>query len=218
MWHVDDQRGDSIIGKACGLRTGAGGVHRVVLQHVSTRLQHVIPNAIIYTNRYPAEPRPLLLNPPRRMFPDKSPAGFNSTGPAKGGECRFNTGLPRTLLPTAFSGDIDEVAVWEVALSDAMIAAHAVGALHKGLPYTYTDPGGASPPADPTSGALDLHEFAPGTQLPTPPSSSNGTRGVTASCLEQLRSFPAPRYAQPGSTKLPPLSNCMDAQYMVSVL
>ena len=47
----------------------------------------------------------------------QSPAGFNSTGPAfsPGGApavCTFITGEPLVLLPAAFGGDIDEVAVW----------------------------------------------------------------------------------------------------------
>jgi hypothetical protein len=150
----------------------------------------------------------------------QSPAGFSSTGPAVGAVCTFSTGEPLVLLPAAFGGDIDEVAVWTTALTDTHIAAHAAGALRTGggVPYCYTDPGGAAPPADPTDGPFDLREFAPGTQLPTPPDSPNGTRGVALTCLQQLQAFPPPRYAANNSggraAALPPLSNCMDPDYM----
>ena len=150
----------------------------------------------------------------------QSPAGFSSTGPAVGAVCTFSTGEPLVLLPAAFGGDIDEVAVWTTALTDTHIAAHAAGALRTGggVPYCYTDPGGALPPADPTGGPFDLREFAPGTQLPTPPDSPNGTRGVALTCLQQLQAFPPPRYAANNSggraAALPPLSNCMDPDYM----
>ena len=150
----------------------------------------------------------------------QSPAGFNSSGPARRfnstyDACSFHTGEPRTLLPQALGGDLDEVAVWTTALSDTHIAAHAAGALRRGEPYAFTDPGGPPPPVDPTDGAFDLNEFAPGTQLPTPADSPNGTRGVTATCLQQLQAFPPPRYAAtPAPRALPPLSNCMDSNYM----
>ena len=95
----------------------------------------------------------------------QSPAGFNSTGPAQPlnstyRTCSFNTGENRTLLPTALGGDIDEVAVWSTALSDTHIAAHAAGALNRGEPYTFTDPGGAPPPVEPTDGPFDLKEHS----------------------------------------------------------
>ena len=145
----------------------------------------------------------------------QSPPGFNSSGAAVPvGTCNFLSSLPRILLPSAFGGDIDEVAVWETALTDTHIAAHAAGALQHGLPYVFTDPGGKVPPPDPTGGSLNLQEFAPGTQLPTPLNSKFGTQGVNISCLDQLKSFPAPRFAVRTRYPLPPLSNCMDPQYM----
>ena len=152
----------------------------------------------------------------------QSPAGFgfNSTGPAvpfnsMHRACSFHTGEPRTLLPDALGGDGDEVAIWTTALSDTHIAAHAAGALRRGEPYSFTDPGGPPPHVDPTDGPFDLKEFAPGTQLPTPADSPNGTRGVTQTRLQQLQAFPPPRYAaSPAPRPLPPLSNCMDSNYM----
>jgi hypothetical protein len=125
----------------------------------------------------------------------------------------FTSGETITFLSDSFAGDIDEVAVWEVPLPESLIHAHAVGALKDKQPYRLDDPGGVVPPAPNRTGEFDLKEFAPGTQLPTPAGLS--TQGVTVSCLDQIRSFPVPRYpASPAYRRLQPLSNCMDSNYM----
>ena len=124
--------------------------------------------------------------------------------------------------------DIDEVAIWESALSDAAIFAHSQDALVHHREYSSSVPITPAPGPVATAGAFDLREFAPGTELPTPPfvKGQNAkeaiavpggvTLGVNTSCLDQLAdAFPAPRWpATPAPRKLGPLSNCMDPRYM----
>ena len=143
--------------------------------------------------------------------PTRLGVGWNSTGPCGGGSGGFLSGENITFLATALGGDIDEVAIWETGLPNTLIVAHAGDALARHVPYRLEDPGGGPvPPPDPTVGALDPREFAPGTILPTPPHTP--TRGVNASCLEQLQSYPAPRY--PAGKRIRALSNVMAPKYM----
>ena len=124
-----------------------------------------------------------------------------------------------TLLSTHFDGAIDEVALFEVALPDAMIAQHYADAMaHKPYSLVLRPPfsAGAPTPA-PVAGLMDSREFAPGTICPgwsanCTPSRCNTTAGTSdgyyqGACiecitrgnrsqqdpLEQLRSFPSPR-------------------------
>ena len=144
--------------------------------------------------------------------PARLGVGWNSTGPCGGGSGGFESGEALTFLPTALGADVDEVAVWEQALPDTLLVAHAGDALVRHAPYRLADPGGGPPPPpDPTAGALDPREFARGTvllPLPLPhPLPHTPTVGATTGCLAQLQSYPAPRY--PGGPRLRALSNVM---------
>jgi hypothetical protein len=123
----------------------------------------------------------------------ESQTSFKSvSAPGPQGGVNFSSGERIAFLNDTFDGDIDEVAIWEVPLTESLIHAHAVEALQDGKPYRLSDPGGLVPPAPNRTGEFDLKEYAPGTQLPTPAGAP--TQGVTVSCLEQLRHFPVPRY------------------------
>ena len=130
--------------------------------------------------------------------------------------CKLLLTEPIDFLPSTFDGDIDEVAIWEVPLTDAMIYAHSQDALKHHRAYTLGTPTSSLPPAPapvPLSGAFNLKEFAVGTVLPTP--FGTVTSGVNVSCLAQLQSFPSPRFPpNPTPFKVAPLSNCMDPRYM----
>ena len=135
------------------------------------------------------------------------------------------------ILPSPFDGGIDEVALYEVALPDALIVQHYEDAMaHK--PYSASVHGdgrsadtAAAPPADPPL-EFDLKDFPPGTLLPTPAFTGCGkphcaehsTPGVKLSPLAQLQSYPLPRY-RPGpvpghSWSLQKLGNCMNTAYL----
>jgi hypothetical protein len=111
---------------------------------------------------------------------------------------------PLLLLPSAFDGAIDEVALYEEPLPDAVIHQHWRDAMgHK----AYTFEAAAPPPAptpDPIHGSYDARDYAPGTLLPT---TGVNTQGVNVSALDQIASFPLPRYQQRnnGSTDVPEL-------------
>ena len=136
------------------------------------------------------------------------------------------------MLPSAFDGGIDEVALYETALPDALIVQHYADAMsHK--PYSPSvrstlngaadAPPAVAPPVDPAP-SFDMKEYPPGTLLPTPKASGCGTPhctemptpGVKLSPLAQLQSFPLPRYHSPPTGKfvLQRLGNCMDASYL----
>ena len=73
------------------------------------------------------------------------------------------------MLPSAFDGGIDEVALYEEALPDELIVQHFSDAMSH-QPYSSTVSPSARavpPPADPAP-QYDLQEYAPGTLLPTP--------------------------------------------------
>lgn len=63
------------------------------------------------------------------------------------------------------------------------------------LRYTFVDLGKPPPPAPNVNGTMDIQGFAPGTILPTPP--GNTTQGVRITPLDQLKTFPDPRYKSP---------------------
>lgn len=97
---------------------------------------------------------------------------------------------------------LDEMAIYETALPDAVVYAHFADAMIHHRPYSvgsFDFPPAPAPtpvrPADPTSltaDDFDLLEFAPGTVLPTP--KGNATQGVHVSAVDQLRRFPRPRF------------------------
>ena len=80
------------------------------------------------------------------------------------------------MLPSAFDGGIDEVALWETALPDEVIVQHYQDALaHRPYSTTVKRNSGemASPPADPPL-EFDMQDYPPGTLLPTPPATGCG--------------------------------------------
>ena len=73
-----------------------------------------------------------------------------------------------TLLPSAFDGDLDEVAVYGAALSNGTIWAHFQSATRQHSPYPFAAVSAPAPPPLPAEGALNTSDFPPGTSLPTP--------------------------------------------------
>eukprot|EP01047_Picozoa_sp_COSAG01_P015077 COSAG01_NODE_748_length_13852_cov_46.032502_2_plen_616_part_00 len=107
---------------------------------------------------------------------------------------------PLLMLPTVFDGAIDEVALYEHALSDDMIYAHWRSSIVEHKPYSFEAPTAAAPPPTPIHGTYDLEEYAPGTRLPSPSVGNPVTQGVRLSPLQQLRSWPGARYHAPPLT------------------
>ena len=112
------------------------------------------------------------------------------------------------LLPEPFDGDLDEVALYEMALPDEVIRRHYREAMLDGTAYSFgVAPVGPAPDPDPAP-KYDLREFAPGTVLPTPPVPLGSdpklrpgpTRNGNVSVIDQLQSFPLPRYP-PGTLR-----------------
>ena len=98
---------------------------------------------------------------------------------------------------------LDEMAVYESALPDAVVYAHYEDAMLHHRPYRMGSSSDLPAPPAPspvrpanaskmTAEDYDLNEFAPGTVLPTP--KGNATPGVTVSALAQLQPFPRPRF------------------------
>ena len=88
---------------------------------------------------------------------------------------------------------LDEMAIYESALTDETIYQHYADAMLHHRPYTMATTGLPPVPAPtPIRQGFDLTEFAPGTQIPTP--AGNATQGVTVGAIEQLKRFPRPRF------------------------
>ena len=105
------------------------------------------------------------------------------------------------VLPTAFDGAVDEIAVYEQALPDAVIYAHYQSAIaHQ--PYSFESPTAPAPAPDSIHGNLNLFDYAPGTIMPT---AGVNTQGVNISARDQLASFPSPRYSSEVSAAMPAL-------------
>jgi hypothetical protein len=119
---------------------------------------------------------------------------------------------------------LDEMAVYETALPDAVVYAHYEDAMVHHRPYTMSSASLPPPPAPSpvrpadrtklTAADYDLLEFAPGTVLPTP--RGNATAGATISAIDQLRHFARARFdsravADHGMMRN---FNWMDASYM----
>lgn len=143
-----------------------------------------------------------------------SPFAGSATGPFIPQPHAGGTPQPFELLPDHFDGAIDEVALWDEALPDAVIAQHHADAMaHK--PYTAPSMVNLATPVPspaPVAGLLRATDFAVGTVCPgwtsncTPavcnhswPFQGAGAAGITRgdstqlSALQQLRAFPAPR-------------------------
>jgi hypothetical protein len=121
---------------------------------------------------------------------------------------------------------LDEMAIYEEALPPDVVFAHYLDAMTHHRPYGMKT-SGLSPaptpnpvrPADPKNmqaSDYDPMDFAPGTELPTPP--GNATQGVIITAIEQLRHFPRPRFdtvaVSSASHKMMRNFNWMDVSYM----
>ena len=125
-------------------------------------------------------------------------SGFMNNLTCAGMGCGQDVRSPLLILPTVFDGAIDEIALHEHPLPDAVIYAHYKQAILKHTPYMFD--GATLPPAPPPSpihGDYDKEEYAPGTVLPSPSTGNPVTQGVNVSPLQQLQSWPAPRYHAP---------------------
>lgn len=81
-----------------------------------------------------------------------------------------------------YYGGIDEIAIYNKDLPNKLIYKHYLQ-FQQGLPYSFlNDYTQTIPTAPPVTGSIDLAEFAP------------GHPNVTVDFLNQLKSFPAPRY------------------------
>lgn len=98
-----------------------------------------------------------------------------------------------------FDGQYDEIAFYNMSLPQTLIYKHYTDALI-GKTYSFTNNTTAVPATSAISGPLDMTEFAPG--HPT----------VSVPALEQLKSFPLPRY-KPGNTLLKNF-NWIDLMYL----
>jgi hypothetical protein len=124
-----------------------------------------------------------------------------------------------TLLPTAFDGAVDEVAVYSSALANGTIHKHFETAVHSHKMYPFDAVHTPAPPPSPADGAYNLSDFHPGMVLPTPAGNSSAEGSTLALPLDQLKAFPDPRFlAKPatgpdiGSPQA--LFNWMDPHYM----
>ena len=130
------------------------------------------------------------------------PAGFSKT--ITPGTFQ-NTGsttffLNHSISYVKYNGSIDELAIYDRAIPDALIYKHYL-ALQNGQPYNFLNNYvGSIPPAAAVTSSLDISEFAP------------GHPAVTMSAVEQLNAYPVPRY-KPGNTLLKNF-NWMDPHYM----
>eukprot|EP01046_Picozoa_sp_COSAG06_P029889 COSAG06_NODE_2806_length_6257_cov_1.915557_5_plen_1190_part_01 len=104
---------------------------------------------------------------------------------------------PLLVLPTAFDGSIDEIALYEYPLSDDLIYAHYTQAILENTKYRFDELPPPAPAPVPIHGAFELREYAPGTILPSPAKGNPVTQGVRVSPLQQMLSWPAPRYHAP---------------------
>ena len=106
------------------------------------------------------------------------------------------------VLPTAFDGAVDEIAVYEQALPDDVIYAHYQSAIEHKRPYSFESPAAPAPAPQDIHGNFSLLDYAPGTIMPT---AGVNTQGVNISARDQLGSFPCPRYSNKVSAAMPAL-------------
>lgn len=124
-----------------------------------------------------------------------------------------------TLLPTAFDGDLDEIAVYPAALSNGSIYAHYQSAIQQHTKYSFVPVTTPAPAPSPAGGALNASDFPNGTVLPTPDGNSSCSASVMILPVDQLKAFPAPRFlAKPATGPaigVPQRNfNWMDPSYM----
>jgi hypothetical protein len=131
------------------------------------------------------------------------PAGFSKTVTPTGYFIN-NTSVNRDLLLNAtipyiqYHGDYDEMAIYSYGLPANMIYKHYLDFVAN-KHYSFANAAITVPPAAAVSGPIDLNEFPP------------GHPNVTVSVLDQLKTFPVPRYKQ-GHT-MHPNFNWIDPLY-----
>ena len=123
------------------------------------------------------------------------------------------------LLPDAFDGDLDEIAVYSAALSNGSIWAHFQTATTQHAPYTFAPVVAPAPPPHPASGSLHETDFPNGTVLPTPAGNSSCSASTMWLPLDQLKAYPAPKFLRKPATgptigTLQRNFNWMDPSYM----
>lgn len=121
------------------------------------------------------------------------PSGFSKTV-ATTGYFINNTSVNRDVVFNSMTsyckyyGDIDEIAIYKIALPGKIISKHSDEALSNNH-YSFSNTTAPAASPEPVTGPLDMDEFAP------------GHPSVTVSAVDQLKSFPVPRY-KPGHTLL----------------
>ncbi len=98
-----------------------------------------------------------------------------------------------------YGGDYDEIAIYGYELPDRMIYRHYLD-FQSGQHYSFVNANLTVPGPDPVTGPIDPDDFAP------------GHPAINVNALEQLSTFPVPRYV-PGHTLLPNF-NWIDPVYM----
>ena len=124
-----------------------------------------------------------------------------------------------TVLPTAFDGAIDEIAVYDVALSNGSIYQHFHTAISAHKPYTFEPVTSPAPTPLPANGSYNLSDFHPGTLLPTPEGNSSHSGSKLTVPIDQFKAFPNPRYLATPATgpeigTPQRLFNWMDPRYL----
>ena len=136
--------------------------------------------------------------------------------------------------PVVLCAGVDELAVYETALTPSLIYAHYVEAVHNSTPYGPRDPGGPVPdernPDGDNASNYDANDYPMGTVLPSPgghahpPKPGGGGNGTVCdgcmTCVDQARYVPDPRFdaGALATYKTPYNFNWMDPwHYMVGL-
>jgi hypothetical protein len=128
----------------------------------------------------------------RKIFVDGvCPIGFTDTisgSPITTGDNRIT--LNSSTSYRKYIGDMDEIAIYNSAISPLQIYKHWITDVASNNHYSFTLAGSA-PGAIATGTGIDSLDFAIGTALPT---SGTHTTGATTSAINQLKNYPLPRY------------------------
>lgn len=117
----------------------------------------------------------------------------------------INTGtlnfyLNHTVSYVQYNGSIDELALYNTAIPQSLIYKHYLG-IQSGQPYSFTNNySGGYPAPTPTTGSIDVNEFAP------------GHPSVNMDATEQMQRYPLPRFT-PGHTLMKNF-NWMDPKFL----
>ena len=182
--------------------------------HLACRLDASSGEQSIWIDGQCPDPHPPTCPPPCTLGGSLPPNASAAPGQVPAGAGAV------TLLPSAFDGDLDEIAVYTAALSNSTIWAHFQGAVQQHTKYSFSPSTAPVPPPAPAGGALNASDFPPGTILPTPDGNSSVSGSNMTLPIDQLKAFPAPRYLLKPKTG-PKIGtpqrnfNWMDPGYMV---